>query len=443
MRSHPILLVNLFLLARIAAAQHATTGIPTVHLTGSCTDTTINQALASAPPGGIVDISACSSILLSSTVSIRAGLTLRGSLNAKVQANSSSLNAFDVDPNNAHVKGIYFDCSNQPSYSGNVFEITSNVIPTEAGSVSTIDDVNIRCLNVATGTALYISSPGPTDAGVAFVRANNWNVSCLRNGILLTASGQGFVNGNTFSNMMLIGQVYPWHIMNNGGQINGNQCNGCVAQAGPASSTGWLFDGTHGPGDQASWNTWIGEIFDMPTPIAWKNPVATCNMLFGMSVGTISDPHAANSWIDLQNHQMNNTCMTSSWGQLMQITAGIKFLAGTALEGPNGNPLLVFGTPSVSPAVGFNKGIMDSTPNGSAIFTITIGTGAANSTGTITFSTPAAHGWYCHADNQNRAALISQTANSTTSCTLTNYGTTFTATDWTNGDTLLVVAEAR
>lgn len=73
--------------------------------------------------------------------------------------------------------------------------------------------------------------------------------------------------------------------------------------------------------------------------------------------------------------------------------------------------------------------------NGTDSITITVGTGVATSTGALTL--PAATtAWTCHLENQNRAALVQQTGNTTTSATFTNFGTTFAATNWTNGDLL-------
>lgn len=72
-------------------------------------------------------------------------------------------------------------------------------------------------------------------------------------------------------------------------------------------------------------------------------------------------------------------------------------------------------------------------------FTVTIGTGAGTTTGVLGFSA-APTGWNCTASNMNRAAIILQTASSTTSATLTNYAQTagVTATNWTNSDVLHV-----
>ena len=55
----------------------------------------------------------------------------------------------------------------------------------------------------------------------------------------------------------------------------------------------------------------------------------------------------------------------------------------------------------------------------------------------------ATNGWNCFATNKTRAAVIQETSDSNTSVTLTNYGTAFTATNWTNGDVLYVTCGAR
>jgi len=73
--------------------------------------------------------------------------------------------------------------------------------------------------------------------------------------------------------------------------------------------------------------------------------------------------------------------------------------------------------------------------NGTASITVTVGTGTGTSTGVIGLPTATA-GWNCHLENQNRADQIQQTGSSTASATFTNFGTTFAATNWTNGDTL-------
>lgn len=84
---------------------------------------------------------------------------------------------------------------------------------------------------------------------------------------------------------------------------------------------------------------------------------------------------------------------------------------------------------------GFNTGSITA-QNGTTSFNVTVGTGSAASTGVLSLPT-ATHGWTCHLDDQSRADLILQSANTASSATFTNYGTTFTATNWTNGDVLV------
>jgi hypothetical protein len=102
--------------------------------------------------------------------------------------------------------------------------------------------------------------------------------------------------------------------------------------------------------------------------------------------------------------------------------------------------LLVSNTlPTVS--AGFNVGSVAG-GNGSASFVVQVGTGSAGSTGTI--SLPTANGfWNCFATNHTRAAQIQQTATSNNSVTLTNFGTTFAATNFTNSDVIIVSCFAR
>lgn len=74
-----------------------------------------------------------------------------------------------------------------------------------------------------------------------------------------------------------------------------------------------------------------------------------------------------------------------------------------------------------------------SSNNGTDSFSIHVGTGAGTSTGTLGLPT-ARTGWFCYATNENRAAVIQMTSSTTTSATLTNFGTSFSATNWTNSD---------
>lgn len=95
---------------------------------------------------------------------------------------------------------------------------------------------------------------------------------------------------------------------------------------------------------------------------------------------------------------------------------------------------------STAPTItsGFNtSGFSISAPNGTAAFLVTVGSGTGTSTGVIGLPT-ATTGWNCFATNQSRADQIQETTSGTTSVTLTNFGTTFSATNFTNSDVLQV-----
>jgi hypothetical protein len=120
---------------------------------------------------------------------------------------------------------------------------------------------------------------------------------------------------------------------------------------------------------------------------------------------------------------------------------GATLISYTSSSSINVSGLRDNGTCGISPAVasGFNTGSV-TLANGPSSFIVTVGTGGAGSTGVITLPGIAPFGWFCQATNTTRAATVSQTANSATSCTLTNYGTTYSATNWTNSDVIFVTA---
>jgi hypothetical protein len=135
------------------------------------------------------------------------------------------------------------------------------------------------------------------------------------------------------------------------------------------------------------------------------------------------------------NHFASNGTDTGGAGI---VTTGVKSLSVVSSNGTN---MLCSGTlPTIT--AGFNGGTIGAGANGPCSFFVTIGAGGAVSTGTIGLPT-ATNGWNCFASNVTRADHIQFTAGNTTSAILTNYGTTFAATNWTNGDAILVSCFAR
>jgi len=153
----------------------------------------------------------------------------------------------------------------------------------------------------------------------------------------------------------------------------------------------------------------------------------------------LNDGHgggAGDVW-SIRKDAANNFCLldVANVRCLISGTAGATSFAGLQ-NGFGLNNLLESPTaPTINPASGFNTGAITRN-NGTASIILTVGSGAANSTGTIGLPT-ALNAWNCHADNQTRADLILQSgASANNAATFTNFGTTFAATNWTNGDVL-------
>jgi hypothetical protein len=117
------------------------------------------------------------------------------------------------------------------------------------------------------------------------------------------------------------------------------------------------------------------------------------------------------------------------------LTAGGNISLGTIFQiGSN----LLFSATAPTINTHFNtSGDSISFANGTAAFRITVGSGTGTSTGIINLPSAPNH-WNCFVQNKSRAALVLETADSNTSATFTNFGTTFAATNWTNGDVLQV-----
>jgi hypothetical protein len=262
---------------------------------GSTADEQITNCLAAIPSGGTCDATGygATTQLLASQVTVGPEQTLLFDPSTVFQASYAALNAFNIRAN-ARLSGLHFDCGNQPGYSGTIFTFADNY---GDGDNTTVENIRITCSGVTTGTAALFSASGPSQS-IAFVTTRNWRVFGLQNGHLLTASGNGWVNGNHFIDMEWSFTTTALHLTNNNGQLYANICSSCDYQAG---KTAWVFDGTSGPNDQASGNLWIGNIWDAVTPIAFTNTKAVRNLAIGFLNGTISDPNSQNNWLDLSN----------------------------------------------------------------------------------------------------------------------------------------------
>jgi hypothetical protein len=155
------------------------------------------------------------------------------------------------------------------------------------------------------------------------------------------------------------------------------------------------------------------------------------------AIETAAPTGVANSdqlWGDSTAHRWkmnnNNVGADSVVGAATTDTLVNKTLSSAVILNPN----LLWSIVNPSFTSGFNSGSL-TTSNGPPSFLINIGTGTAGSTGVIGLPT-ATNGWNCFVTNQTRAAVIQATTVSASSVTFTNFGTTFTATNWTNSDVL-------
>ncbi len=153
--------------------------------------------------------------------------------------------------------------------------------------------------------------------------------------------------------------------------------------------------------------------------------------IYGMQQVAGGSPNCVN------DHFLNVTVPCDASGNVAAYVLGASNFQQLSL----GNKLLISQTaPTISS--GFNAGTIGVSCNGPASCNVNIGVGTAGSTGVIGLPTSTA-GWNCFASNQTRAGLVLQTANTTTSATLTNFGTTFAATNWTNSDNVIFSCFAR
>lgn len=107
-------------------------------------------------------------------------------------------------------------------------------------------------------------------------------------------------------------------------------------------------------------------------------------------------------------------------------------------NGGGSNGIMISGTaPTISSGFGSTPSI---TANGTASFSINVGTGGSASSGIVAFNSTATHGWAIHCDDvttQSTSVFITkQTASSTTTATITQYNTAGSATAWVASDIL-------
>lgn len=137
------------------------------------------------------------------------------------------------------------------------------------------------------------------------------------------------------------------------------------------------------------------------------------------------------------------------------ITAGHSFITasttgGVAVTGVGGvyqmtNKMFQNVVPTISSGFGASPSVV--TSNGTASFTINVGTGGAATSGVIALNSTAVNGWVCNCQDITTTPgtfRTVMTATSTTTCTVSNYNTTTAAlAAWTASDILHCTAMGR
>lgn len=176
--------------------------------------------------------------------------------------------------------------------------------------------------------------------------------------------------------------------------------------------------------------------------------LARSNSLTQFSVGT-----AGSAWLDVQSTGIAlglSTTTGSSTNVTLGTNSNILFGSNSYIDMANGVGLKVSGKVAVSPntptiSSGFGTSPSVTNSNGSAAFTINVGTGGTANSGVIGLPT-ASNGWVCYCQDITTpgANMTRMTASTTTSCTVSNVAmSTGSAAAWTASDILHCIAMGR
>jgi hypothetical protein len=402
---------------------------------GATADAQIAKCLAAISPGGICDARGLGATtqILAGQITVGGGQSLIFNPATKFQAASDSLSPIVVGVN-SKINGLWFDCGNQPSYSGTVFTLNQAYWTGANENHTQISDVLITCAHVKTGNGAILSSNGTTAQFVGFVTIRDFRQVGLLNGILLTAYNNGWVNGNHFVNIEVsnIGAGGAMlHFTNNGGQLNRNVCSPCSFESSTGEGSAMIFDGTADRHDTAQGNQWFGPVWDSNVAFVFANAKAANNLAIGGFDGTVQDPHNQNNWIDLQNDRFVGQHLSATFGFPVNFNSWVS---------TNGKVSYSPTAPTIVSGFGRDGSVLQQ--NGTAAFEISAGRSGDASSGTVGLAR-AANGWSCSVANLtanagSRGDETVITDFSTTSVTVQNQNrSTGQARAWTPGDKLL------
>jgi len=256
---------------------------------------------------------------ISATVTVNARQTLLFSPSTFFQPGAAATNLFIFEPNSI-IRGFSLDCTNFPAWSGIAFQndTAQHYVQTDGHTEISNIRFNNSCV-AATGTALKLTSSS-SGFGIAFLNIHDWRVTLAGDGIFMTATTGGFVNGNHFVNMAFTGNTRGWHITGAGAAIRGNVCAPCTYEQLPSGTNAVLIDGGAAAG--VTGNQWLGPIYDTVTPINITNTAAARNTFIGAFDGAYAD---------------NASGLNNFWNFDQSAASGFLSLNGTIRPSAGGN----------------------------------------------------------------------------------------------------------
>jgi len=274
---------------------------------------------------------------------------------------------------------------------------------------------------------------------LTFTTTGTTNVTLPTSGTLLTTAGASStyapIDSPTFTGTVTIPTITL-----SGGTIDGTAIGNTTPSTGTFTSVNAQGAGTFGTTANSGGATFLINENLSSTNGTISEIVAKTGT--GHSASIVDDQGASSSVAIFQNGGMD------TGGLDIIANAGVIDIASnTVFSGTSfsvlGDALFFSTAPTIASGFGTSPSI--SASNGTAAFSIHIGTGGTSSTGTLNMPT-ATDGWVCDAaDITTQSASVfytKETGDSASTVVLTQYNDTATATAWVAGDTVLVKCSA-
>lgn len=320
---------------------------------GATPDVQLANCIAALPStGGIADARGMQgTFVLHNKVTVPSGVTLLADRQgARWQAYSATQNVFQVEPD-ASLQGFTFNCANLSNNFSGYFvqsDPSANYDAT-TGSLGTTTSVSYiasdsSCASTPTGTLIALQVTGNT--GIFQFDMDHIYPSGLENGILLSDTGTGWIDGVNLHIMRSVQTLYGIHLTDShtgsNGYMQGNTFTGLqIEKSAPISGGGTnaglyavYFDGTAATKLYFQ-NTFVGACWDYTTCVNFPDAPSTYNNFIGM-------------WL---NDDIQIGSFSVSYGGTAQAAQWNAYNGGTAASfyaGASGDPTIYISDPSAT-----------------------------------------------------------------------------------------------